>query len=148
MTLMKSVLALESELGLHLCADSIELPCLPIGSRVICSCEDYIFCFLEGYQYTVFGVRLKKSGTVEFCPLAYDFRDFIRLILSCGSAAVVAELGFRCLESSDSDYVEIGSKGTARLFALADRLGIAPLDNPHCYIMTVTRVIDFSRIYG
>ena len=63
--------------------------CTPKGARVIGWEDGVHYCFIRGYGETVFAVN-PESCTEEYVyPLAANFRDFLRLLLSCGAAAAI-----------------------------------------------------------
>jgi len=146
MTFITSVRQMQCELGLHFVTGGNFTSVLPHGSRVICACDNYLFCFIESYQNTVFAVRVLPGGIKDVCPLAYDFKEFVRLAISCGSGSVAAALGFCLLDHSCNSHPNSFFPLPTERQGMAERLCLEPVSDPYSYLNTVIRVIDTSRI--
>ena len=140
---LKRLSGADAALGLRFARGNEYAPLLPDGARLLGYTDSVYFCFIEGYQNTVFAVMDKMGFGTYVYPLSYDFRDFLRLIRSCGSAEMVAKAGIRSREQFRKELPEQCSKALERL---CDRFDIAPVEDPYAYVQTVGQVIDCSPI--
>lgn len=104
---------------------------IPEGCSLIACSESVLFCHIEGYLDTVFAI-MPEQGNAPV-PLAYSLQDFIRLILSCGSAQAAA------------DGMVLGGQ-REKMQKLARILNLTLIPDPVAYLKTVPQVIDCSRI--
>lgn len=125
----------EEALGIRFCTRSEYTASLPDGSRQFGIAEQFLFCFADGYQETVF-VWDSKTGIIT--PVAYDFSEFLRLIFACGSGKRLARMAMHY----PNEYGE-NLKGLAKL---QDILELTPIQDPESYMKTVAQVIDCSRL--
>lgn len=133
----------EKLLGLRFYREAVYFPMLPANSRLIAYADPFYFCTLDGYQNTIFAVAAKSGYGSDICPLAYDFREFLRLILACGSAAIAAKAGF-C--SREVFSLIRSDSSCAALKKLSMELSLSPVSDPYTYVQTVRQVIDCSGI--
>lgn len=141
---IKKITGVDSALGLRFSRGNLYAPMLPDGGKLIGYTDSVFFCFVEGYQDTVFAVIPRQGyGTLVY-PLAYDFREFLRLVLTCGSASAVAR-AVTCARDQFSGVIasDSGKKG---LEFLRNRFDLPPVADPYGYVQTVRQVIDCSPI--
>lgn len=140
---VKKIRGAESAIGMTFGGAALDSG-LPVGSRLIGYTNSVYFCFVEGYLDTVFAVDPEHEPYAT--PLAYNFADFLRLLLACGSAQVAAAAAydnqdaFRAVFSAEQRYPHTD------LQTIATSLGLKALSNPYDYARNVRRVIDCSRI--
>lgn len=132
---VKNICGAETALGIRFCSPEAARSRLPQGSRIFGAAGENLFFFAEGYQETVFALDM---DTGDIHPLAYDFSEFLRLILACGSAESVAGT-----ERKDSRELGTFQPG---LRELQEVLNLTPIRNPGEYVRTIGQVIDCSRI--
>lgn len=140
---VKKISGADTVLGICFSRGTVYAPLLPDGSRLIGYADTVFFCTVDGYQDTVFAVMEEPGYGIKICPLAYDFREFLRLILACGSASAAAAIGLR---GKMPPRPEGREKYTAGLERLGSRLSLTPVADPRNYVQTVQQVIDCSRI--
>lgn len=141
---IKKIAGVDAALGLRFCRGKLYVPALPDGARLIGYTDNVYFCFVDGYQDTVFAVLSHPGYGRVIYPLAYDFREFLRLLLSCGSASAVTGTvtcareqfsGLQCQESRRNS-----------LDFLRKRFDLSPVSDPYGYVQTVRQVIDCAPI--
>ena len=130
---VKNICGADTALGIRFCSPEAARSRLPQGSRIFGAAGESLFFFAEGYQETVFALD-KDTGDIH--PLAYDFSEFLRLILACGSAESVAGTD----RKASADDPQTG------LRELQEVLNLTPIRNPGEYVRTIGQVIDCSRI--
>ena len=59
--------------------------CTPVGARVIGWENGIHYCFIRGFGEMVFAVNPDSCVEENVYPLAASFRDFLRLLLACGT---------------------------------------------------------------
>lgn len=124
----------EEALGIRFCTNSEYMLSLPDGSKQFGISEQFLFCFIDGYQETVF-IWDCNTGIIK--PVAYDFSEFLRLIFACGSGKRLARMAMHYENESGADF-----KALARLQEL---LRLTPISDPGSYMKTVGQVIDCNR---
>lgn len=125
----------EAALGIRFCTKSEYSLSVPDGMKQVGRSEQFLFCFAEGYQETVF-IWDSKTGILK--PVAYDFSEFLRLILACGSGNNLA-----CMAMHYQNESEENLKGLSNLQNI---LELTPIPDPVSYMKTVGQVIDCSRL--
>ena len=66
--------------------------CTPVDARIIGWENSIHYCFIRGYRDMVFAVNPETCVGQYVYPLAMNFKDFLRLILSCGSTTAVEQI--------------------------------------------------------
>lgn len=141
---VKNIHGVDAALGLCFCRGKHYTPMLPDGATLIGYTDQVYFCFVDGYQDTVFAVVNRSGFGSLVYPLAYDFREFLRLIISCGSADLVVRAG-TCPEESFCGVPFSGGRKKV-LEVIGRRFDLQPVENPSSYIQTVRQVIDCRAI--
>ncbi len=126
---------------------NVYVPQIPDGAHIIGFTDRFYFCNFDGYQETVFAVASDPDVYPRVCPLAYDFREFVRLILACGSAVTAAGAGIRSQEKFRTLLNEEKGKAHQGLMKLGLRFGLTPVQDPFSYVQTARQVIDCSGIH-
>ena len=119
---------------------------LPEGSKLLGYSHQTYFCFIEGYMETVFAVDDQPEH--EWCvwPVAYSFREFLRLILACGSAELSAQSA-RLSENEYGRQLELEWRRPHHdLDGLGHRLSLTPIRDPFAYTHMAGQLIDCRRI--
>jgi len=104
-------------------------------------------CFVEGFGEMVFAVNPSNLPGDCVHPLARSFADFLRLILACGFDA--AEQAWMWNRGEFDTFVESyppTPEQCATLDALADSLGLTPMEDPYGYIKKVQSGFDYGAI--
>lgn len=125
----------EEALGIRFCTKSEYTLSLPDGSKQFGTLDQFLFCFIEGYQETVF-VWDSQTGIIK--PVAYDFSEFLRLIFACGSGKRLARMAMQYQNESGERLVGLEK--------LQSMLNLMSIPDPEGYMRTVGKVIDCSRL--
>ena len=72
-----------------LCVDYF---CTPINATVIGWENSIHYCFIKGYRDMVFAVNPEPTVDKYVYPLAMNFKDFLRVILACGSTTAPEQI--------------------------------------------------------
>lgn len=152
MTLYKRYLTLPIEprwLGLERGGDTTYF-CTPVGASIIGWENSIHYCFLPGFGETVFAVNPESCVDQYVYPLARDFRDFLRLILACGSTTAVEQIiGWSRTEFEDflhsADNAVLPEQQRA-LDVLASELALSPMEDPYACVRSVQA--EFGDLSG
>ncbi|MBR3841176.1 MAG: hypothetical protein IKM20_08580 [Erysipelotrichales bacterium] len=144
-------LSLDSRwIGLEKSEMGIEYFCTPISVEVIGWENSIHYCFIRGYEDIVFAVNPETCVDKYVYPLAKNFKDFLRLILACGSTTAVEQIiGWdkqQFEEFIQSDYNKIFPEQQIVLDALKETLKLEPLNNPYEYVKSIQNNFDDSKI--
>ena len=130
-----------------LCVDYF---CTPRNATVIGWENSIHYCFIKGYKDMVFAVNPESCMERYVYPLARNFKDFLRLILSCGSTTAVEQIIGWTKEQFESFVV---SEDNARypeqekvLEDIKSVLRLEPMENPYEYVKSVQELFDNSKI--
>lgn len=138
-----------SQLGLEPGDTSGGYFCTPVGAEVIgwAGVDGIHCCFVKGFGETVFAVNPSNLPGDYVHPLARSFEDFLRLILACGfDAAEQAWMWNRGeFDAFVESYPPTPEQQTA-LDALANDLGLTPMEDPYGYIKGVQSGFDYGTI--
>lgn len=139
--------------------------CDPVGGKTFAGLgvDGVHFCFIDGFGEMVFSVN--PMGITEHLvnPLAYNFTDFLRLVLACKNASPIEEI---CWETKEqfADFMKNGSKlpdedpRTAEICAKIDaeaervlgiiqsELKLEPMPDPYEYVRNIQSAFDYSKI--
>ena len=141
MTLLKQFL----ELGLD---------CSPIGLGPGPSQGGY-FCTPKGMTVLgwdmVFAVNPMPAGEQHVRPLAGRFRDFLRLLLACGSTTTLEQAGDWTREQFDT-YLRapenaVTPDAQAVLERIASAFRLTPMEDPFSYIKGVQASFDGGKLH-
>ena len=95
----------------------------------------------------VFAVNPEPAGDQYVYPLAMNFRDFLSLILSCGSTTAIEQIiGWSRQQFEDfvvSEYNEKVPGQQEVLDTIASELKIKPMEDPYSYVKNVQQ--QFQR---
>ncbi len=138
-----------SEIGLEP-ADDYNYFCTPKGAKVIGreGVDGIHYCFVKGFGETVFAVNPSNLPGEYVHPLARSFGDFLRLLLSCGSAAALEQAWMWDSEEFD-DFLKSyppDSEQQAIFDIIGDKLSLTPMEDPYEYIKEVQSTFDYKQI--
>ena len=124
--------------------------CYPTNATAIGFEGCIMYCFIEGYGETVFAANPESGTDAYVYPLARNFRDFLRLILACGSANPIEQIVWMD-KTSFEQYLnrEEADRSEARkalLREIAGKLNILPMENPYEYVKEVQAEFDDDKI--
>lgn len=125
--------------------------CYPVNAKPI-GCEGCIlYCFIDGYDDMVFAVNPESYGEEgQVYPLARNFEDFLRLVVACGSANPVEQIGNMTREQFEnhvkSTWDSCGEEEKAVLEKIKTEFDISPMEDPYGYVKEVQQDFDGSKI--
>ena len=130
-----------------LCAEYF---CTPVDAIVIGWENSIHYCFIKGYRDMVFAVNPETCVDKYVYPLARNFKDFLRLILACGSTTAVEQIVGWSKEQFEefihSDCNRIFPEQAEVLKVVAEELNLQPMEEPYEYVKAVQEQFDDSRI--
>ena len=145
--------------SLHLDAESIGLArgeitepyfCYPIGAKAIGFEGCILYCFVPQYGDMVFAANPESCAESYVYPLAQTFEDFLRLVISCGSANPVEQIVWMSREQFEQHRRQVMQEAEAKQRALLETLcrefELTPMDDPYGYVRTLQQSFDGSRI--
>ncbi len=140
-TMMKQWKLTEKSLSLDVLESPVTLAMTPGKAMVFAASESNVFCYIEGYQETVFALNAAPKRKPRIAPIAYNTEDFVRLIYSAGSPELAAECGTLSQEAYAARRAQIvrPPEGIQRLI---QGLSLKPIENPCQYVQTVQSLLD------
>lgn len=124
--------------------------CYPVNARPLGYEGCIMYCFIEGYDEMVFACNPESCADQNVYPLAFNFGDFMRLILACGSANPVEQIVWMNKERFYrhlQEEIKIQTNEQKELLSLLEReLNLLPMENPFEYVKNVQTGFDDSRI--
>lgn len=118
--------------------------CTPKGARVIGWENGIHYCFIRGYGEMVFAVNPESCGEEYVYPLAATFRDFLRLLLACGTTTAIeqivwwTEAQFRQFLAED----ETPPEQRAVLEQIRRAFHLEPMEEPYQYVRALQDGFD------
>lgn len=122
--------------------------CTPKGARVIGWENGVHYCFIRGYGGMVFAVNPESCAEENVYPLAADFRDFLRLLLSCGTTTAIeqivwwTETQFREFLAED----EAPPERAAVLDRIRQAFRLEPMEEPFQYVKALQAGFDRGKL--
>lgn len=145
--------------SLHLDAEPIGLAhgeitepyfCYPVGATAIGFEGCILCCFVPQYGDMVFAANPESCAESYVYPLARTFEDFLRLVISCGSANPVEQIVWMSREQFEQHRRQVMQEAEAKQRALLETLcrefELTPMDDPYGYVRTLQQSFDGSRI--
>ena len=124
--------------------------CYPVNAEPIGFEGCILYCFLPEYGEMVFACNPESCADRNVYPLAADFKDFIRLVLACGTANPVEQIVWMNREQFDehiaNEKMILTEEQEAAGSLLQQRLGLLPMENPFEYVKSVQKGFDDSKI--
>lgn len=130
--------------------------CTPLDATVIGWENSIHYCFIQGYRDMVFAVNPEPCVDKYVYPLAMNFKDFLRLILACGSTTAVGPIIGWSKEQFEAflhsgDNVMLPEQKEV-LNRIQTELKLTPKENPYEYVKAVQEQyrdikIKFSNEY-
>lgn len=138
------------ELGVKQSSDHTAYFCTPKGASIIgwAGVDGIHYCFVRGFGEMVFAVSPANTNPNYVHPLANSFEDFLRLLLTCGSADALEQTWMWDKEQFDTYIKENTPTGNGQmvLSEMTDKLSISPIENPWQYIKTLQNTFDYNKI--
>ncbi len=145
-----------TRIGLEKSDMCVDYFCTPLDATVIGWENSIHYCFIRGYRDMVFAVNPESCVDKYVYPLAMNFKEFLRLILACGSTTAVEQIiGWskeqfeNFLHSEDNTLLPEQKEVLDRIQA---ELKLTPKENPYEYVKAVQEQygdckIKFSNEY-
>ena len=137
-------------IGLEKSDLSVDYFCTPINATVIGWENSIHYCFIKGYRDMVFAVNPEPSVDRYVYPLAMNFKEFLQLILTCGSTTAVEQIIGWSKEQFESF---LNSEDNAKhpeqekvLEIIRKELNLKQKENPYEYVNAVQELFDVSKI--
>ena len=128
----------------------VEYFCTPLNVTVIGWENSIHYCFIKGYRDMVFAVNPETCVDKYVYPLAANFKDFLRLILACGSTTAVEQIiGWSKEQFEDflySDDNKVFPEQAEVLKIVAEELKLQPMEAVYEYVKAVQEVFDDGKI--
>lgn len=145
-------------IGLEKSDMNIEYFCTPVDARIIGWENNIHYCFIRGYRDMVFAVNPETCVDRYVYPLAMNFKDFLRLILACGSTTAVEQIIGWSKEQFENFVVSeenaIRPEQQTVLNEVKTSLKLTPMDAPFEYVKSVQEQfnhcqckIRYSNVY-
>lgn len=134
--------------------DSSGYFCDPIGAKFFAALgvDGIHFCFIDGFGEMVFSVTPIAVENKNVNPLAYNFKDFLSLVVACRNSNLIEQIYWM---SRDEFYYHLkeelndpfGKEETeAALGVIQSELKIEPIADPYGYVRELQEAFDYSQI--
>ncbi len=124
--------------------------CTPKGAAFLgwAGVDGIHFVLIRGFGETVFAVSPMNAQGEYVHPIAENFTDFLRLLLSCGDTAALEQAWQWDQAQFDAFLAENPPTQQQRsvLAALREKTGLTPMENPWQYIKRLQGSFDAGRI--
>ncbi len=139
-----------SSLGVECRVDNAPYFCTPKGASIIgwAGVDGIHYCFIRGFGEMVFSVSPMNDAPHYVHPLAKDFRDFLRLLLSCGGADGL-EQAWMWDKSQFERFLRENPKTEEQenaLARLAEGMKLTAIEQPWEYIKALQSSFDGDKI--
>lgn len=124
--------------------------CYPVHATPIGFEGCIMYCFLPEYGEMVFACNPESCADQYVYPLAANFKDFIRLILACGTANPVEQIVWmdkkKFEEHLASEKKILTDEQKAAVHQLQRALDLLPMEAPYEYVKSIQKDFDGSKI--
>lgn len=126
--------------------------CTPRGMTVLGweGCGGIHFGRIRGYGDMVFAVNPIPAGDRYIRPLAHSFRDFLRLLLACGSTTALEQMGDWTREQYDAwlraPENAVTAEGRAVLSRIAAAFRLTPMEDPFGSVKEIQASFDGGKL--
>lgn len=137
-------------IGLEKSDMCVEYFCTPLDATVIGWENSIHYCFIKGYRDMVFAVNPESCVDKYVYPLAANFKDFLRMILACGSTTAVEQIiGWSKDQFEDflhSDNNKVFPEQAEILKIVAEELKLQSMEKTYEYVKAVQEQFDDKKI--
>ena len=133
--------------------DNSDYFCTPIGAEIIGWDNGIHYCFIEGFEDTVFCVNPETCCDYYVYPIAKNFNDFLGLILTVGSTNTLQQIIWwdkgmydSFVNSPEEQQFRANPKLTAAINEISNELKIIPIDNPFEYVKALQHHFPYGQI--
>ena len=123
--------------------------CTPKGARIIgwAGVDGVHYCFIRGFRDMVFAIT-PMNGPDYVHPIAKNFKDLLRLLLTCGCMDAV-EQAYQMNEQQFEEYLQDNKPLQSQQEALdviAEELKLKPMPDAYAYLKNLYREFDPASI--
>ena len=124
--------------------------CYPVNAKPIGFEGCILYCFLPEYGEMVFACNPESCADQNVYPVAATFKDFIRLILACGTVNPVEQIVWmdknKFEEHMASEAKILTNEQKIAVQQLQRELSLLPMENPFEYVKEIQKNFDGSKI--
>jgi len=124
--------------------------CYPLNSKPIGLEGCILYCFIDGYGEMVFASNPESCADSNVYPLANSFEDFMRLIVTCGSANPVEQIVWMSKQRFEEHLRTEKSVQTKEQEKVLEQLKTAfeltAMEKPYEYVKNIQKDFDDSKI--
>ena len=124
--------------------------CYPLNSKPIGLEGCIVYCFIDGYGEMVFASNPESCADSNVYPLANSFEDFMRLIVTCGSANPVEQIVWMSKQRFEEHLRTEKSVQTKEQEKVLEQLKTAfeltAMEKPYEYVKNIQKDFDDSKI--
>lgn len=124
--------------------------CYPDNAKAIGFEGNIMYCFIDGYEDMVFACNPESCASKYVYPLAYNFDDFISLILYCANADVLEQIIWMNEKQFNEhmlNEISIMTKDHKNvLLKLEKELNLKVITNPYAYVRNIQKDFNGSKI--
>ncbi len=139
-----------SPVGIERHTEDISYFCTPVGMRIIgwAGVDGIHYGFVRGYGERVFAVNPENFGGEYVHPLAFDFEDFLRLLIACGDCNALEQAWMWNREQFEAFLEEYPPDDAQRavMAELAETTGLEPMEDVWDYLRCVRENYDASKL--
>lgn len=137
-------------IGLDQNISDVNYFCTPVGAKVIgeAGVDGIHYCFIKGFDEMVFAISPSNLPGENVHPVAKNFEDLLRLLLTCGSMDAI-EQTYRWDEELFEQYImdnKPDEKQRAVMNILIEEFQIVPMEQPFFYIKDLQTSFDYSKL--
>lgn len=120
--------------------------CTPRGAKILgwTGVDGIHYCTIKAFDEMVFAVNPYGDPKRHAFPVAEDFDTFLRLLATLGHEAALEQAHAMTAEAFARWLTENPPTDAQR--SAAESLGIAPMDDPHGYLVKLYETFDFDAI--
>lgn len=127
--------------------------CIPIGAEIFAGLgiDGVQFCTINGFHDMIFSISPEALHNKYVNPLAYNFEDFLGLIITCKNANPLEQIYWNT-EDNFNDFLKKDIKenvldGQESILQIVQtELKILPVSNPYSYVKKIQSEFDYSLI--
>ena len=126
--------------------------CTPLHSRVIGWNGPIHFCIIEGYNRVIFAVNPDNYGNHTVCPVALNFSDFLRLLITLKNTLPIALMvNFNTKKEFEEflrndEYCYVFPEQEKIIQQIKDGTDLEPMENPYEYVKGLQDNFDYNTL--
>lgn len=124
--------------------------CTPLNARVIGWNSSIHFCTIEGYNRVIFAVDPDNHGNRTVFPVALNFADFLRLILTLRNTFPLTKIvNFKTKKEFIlfmKEYSKIHPEQEKVIDYIKDATDLKPMENPYEYVKGLQDNFDYNTL--